>query len=166
MPPLGPHFFPVSTLPRTNQGSLDDTLEINIHSTQDLLPTTLAVANQVNNQKGKFMSKTLLDHGGSHVMIQKRCLPKIQKSTKKPICISRLLQVLFKLLSLSISPTSACQSLTTHAKSNKSRPSYSMLPTLSMTSSLVKLFSIKSKLMFFHLPRSVSGYRMRSLFTH
>ena len=42
----------------------------------DLIPTTLAVAKKINEVQGKFLFRSLLDHGGSHVMIQARSLPK------------------------------------------------------------------------------------------
>ena len=52
-----------------------DEIEIENHPSPDLLPITLAVSDQVNNKKGKYFYKSLLDHGGSHVMIQARCIP-------------------------------------------------------------------------------------------
>ena len=54
----------------------EDAIQINETPTLDLLPITLAVSNQVNNKKGKYFYKSLLDHGGSHVMIQAGCLPR------------------------------------------------------------------------------------------
>ncbi len=42
---------------------------------EDLIPTILATAKQVNEVTGRFVFCSLLDHGGSHVMMQQRCLP-------------------------------------------------------------------------------------------
>lgn len=40
-----------------------------------LLPITLAIAKQINDIKGQFLFKSLLDHGGSHVLVNKQSLP-------------------------------------------------------------------------------------------
>ena len=48
----------------------DENLDIDDNLGDDLVPTTLATSRKINDIKGKFWFKTLLDHGGSHVMIQ------------------------------------------------------------------------------------------------
>jgi len=42
---------------------------------QDLVPTTLAIARNINEHQGQYLFKSLLDHNGSHTMIQRRCIP-------------------------------------------------------------------------------------------
>jgi hypothetical protein len=41
-----------------------------------MVPSTLAIAKQVNDFKGHFLFKSLLDPGGSHIMINKHSLPR------------------------------------------------------------------------------------------
>ena len=53
-----------------------DIIDIEDDHLSDLIPTTLAVSKQINEVKGHFVFKTLLNHRGSHVLIQRRCLPK------------------------------------------------------------------------------------------
>jgi hypothetical protein len=45
-------------------------------SKEVMTPSTLAIAKQVNEQKGQFLFKSLLDPGGSHVLLNRRSLPK------------------------------------------------------------------------------------------
>ena len=44
-------------------------------STLALLPTTLAVAKKINDHSRNYLFCSLLDHGGSHVVIQGQSLP-------------------------------------------------------------------------------------------
>jgi len=41
-----------------------------------MIPTTLTIAKRINDVSGQFLFKSLLDPGGSHVLINKRALPK------------------------------------------------------------------------------------------
>ena len=52
-----------------------DNMEISETYTEDLIPTTLATAKQINSIQGRFVFRSLLDHGESHVMVHRRCLP-------------------------------------------------------------------------------------------
>ena len=70
-----------TTPPQLESNESDDDNEIEINdnnniNSHDLIPTTLATATQINNKLGKYWFKSLLDHGGSHVMIEQRCIPK------------------------------------------------------------------------------------------
>jgi hypothetical protein len=40
-----------------------------------MTPSTLAIVKRINNSKGQFIYKLLLDHGGSHVLIKQSALP-------------------------------------------------------------------------------------------
>lgn len=53
----------------------EDNIDINELYSNDLIPTTLATAKAINEINGRYVFRSLLDHGGSHVMIQRRCLP-------------------------------------------------------------------------------------------
>ena len=41
----------------------------------DYVPSTLAVSKGVNDKKGHYLLKALLDHGGSHVLVKRSALP-------------------------------------------------------------------------------------------
>jgi hypothetical protein len=41
-----------------------------------MVQSTIAISKQINDIKGRFIYKALLDHGGSHVIIKKSTLPK------------------------------------------------------------------------------------------
>ena len=40
-----------------------------------MLASTIAIAGKINETSGKFLFKSLLDPGGSHVIINRRALP-------------------------------------------------------------------------------------------
>jgi len=42
----------------------------------DYVPSTLAIVKQINSTKGNFLLKSLLDHGGSHVLVRQSSIPK------------------------------------------------------------------------------------------
>ena len=60
---------PSESQPNVSDGKSEDEIA-------QLAPNTLTIAKKVNDTSGRFLFKSLLDHGGSHVLINRRNLPK------------------------------------------------------------------------------------------
>ena len=63
--------------PEEPEGPQDSPRAVDDDVDQSLLaPSTLAIARKLNDSHGRFLFKSLLDHGGSHVLVNRRALPK------------------------------------------------------------------------------------------
>ena len=66
---------------------------VEVEESPDKIPITLAVAKSVNDQKGHYIYRALMDHGGSHTLVKRSTLPPTPRFswTQIPVSIPPLL---------------------------------------------------------------------------